>query len=157
MKIVYPSTHSTILALLARLGNHLKVLVSIPKIPGSTAQYCINGNTQMSSDLTPGAANDPMPCSSVVSRSVPLQMNTNNDKGLTDIELYPNPASNFIVIKSSVENSVDFSVYDLNGRNVDRGNVLNGMNNFNIENLCSGIYIFKFSNGYVSKIAISKQ
>ena len=51
----------------------------------------------------------------------------------------------------------NFSVYDLNGRNVDRGNVLNGMNNFNIENLCSGIYIFKFSNGYVSKIAISKQ
>ena len=128
MKIVYPSTHSTILALLARLGNHLKVLVSIPKIPGSTAQYCINGNTQMSSDLTPGAANDPMPCSSVVSRSVPLQMNTNNDKGLTDIELYPNPANLQLIIESPFEQTIGFYVFNMQGKMAINGFAFKGKN-----------------------------
>ena len=72
MKIVYPSTHSTILALLARLGNHLKVLVSIPKIPGSSGQYCMNANTQITSNLGPQPASS-NPCTSVISRSKLLQ------------------------------------------------------------------------------------
>ena len=156
MKIVYPSTHSTILALLARLGNHLKVLVSIPKIPGSTAQYCINGNTQMSSDLTPGAANDPMPCSSVVSRSVPLQMNTNNDKGLTDIELYPNPANLQLIIESPFEQTIGFYVFNMQGKMANNGFAFKGKNFVNIEQLPSGLYIFRFQNGDTKKIEILK-
>jgi hypothetical protein len=156
MKIVYPSTHSTILALLARLGNHLKVLVSIPKIPGSTAQYCINGNTQMSSDLTPGAANDPMPCSSVVSRSVPLQMNTNNDKGLTDIELYPNPANLQLIIESPFEQTIGFYVFNMQGKMAINGFAFKGKNFVNIEQLPSGLYIFRFQNGDTKKIEILK-
>jgi len=126
------------------------------KIPGSSGQYCMNANTQISSNLGPQPASS-NPCTSVISRSKLLQNSTTSSHNMAFISLYPNPASEFVIIESQFDNSIDFSVYDLNGRNVDRGNVLNGMNNFNIENLCSGIYIFKFSNGYVSKIAISKQ
>lgn len=126
------------------------------KIPGSSGQYCMNANTQITSNLGPQPASS-NPCTSVISRSKLLQNSTTSSHNMAFISLYPNPASEYVIIESQFDNSIDFSVYDLNGRNVDRGNVLNGMNNFNIENLCSGIYIFKFSNGYVSKIAISKQ
>ena len=60
-----------------------------------------------------------------------------------DIEIYPNPSSNFIQLKNSVEEK-NFTIYNELGMETMKGTNLD--NRINIQNLSPGIYFLKFEN-----------
>jgi len=73
--------------------------------------------------------------------------NTEFDRQNT-VAVYPNPAKNILNINLSdyslVNNS--YQILDLNGRVVLQGNLNSATNQINIENLSSGLYLFKVEN-----------
>ena len=71
-----------------------------------------------------------------------------NDYYENQIKVYPNPATNFIYVKSSLNlKSLAFEIYDINGRIVKSGEELfNQQLSINISDLSSGIYILNINN-----------
>ena len=71
-----------------------------------------------------------------------------NDYYQNQIKVYPNPATNFIYVKSSLNlKSLAFEIYDINGRIVKSGEELfNQQLSINISDLSSGIYILNINN-----------
>ena len=73
-------------------------------------------------------------------------LSTNNLKEFTDINLYPNPATDFVNINSA--DSIDsYRIHDLTGRVVKRSSPYS--NNFRIDvaSLNKGVYLVKFNSG----------
>jgi Secretion system C-terminal sorting domain len=63
-----------------------------------------------------------------------------------NIEVYPNPAKDFLTLKVPSENSINnFMVFDVAGKNVKSGE-LNNSNTINLQALPNGHYIIKFVN-----------
>ena len=71
-----------------------------------------------------------------------------NDFYQNQIKVYPNPATNFIYVKSSLNlQSVSFEIYDINGRIVKSGQELfNQQLSINISDISSGLYILNINN-----------
>jgi hypothetical protein len=71
-----------------------------------------------------------------------------NDYYQNQIKVYPNPATNFIYVKSSLNlQSLGFEIYDINGRIVKSGEELfNQQLSINISDLSSGLYILNINN-----------
>ena len=71
-----------------------------------------------------------------------------NDFYQNQIKLYPNPAKNFIYVKSNLNlQSVVFEIYDINGREVKSGQELfNQELSINVSDIASGIYILNIKN-----------
>ena len=71
-----------------------------------------------------------------------------NDFYQNQIKVYPNPAANFIYVKSSLNlQNIDFEIYDINGRIVRSGKELfNQQLSINISDISSGIYILNINN-----------
>jgi PQQ-dependent dehydrogenase (s-GDH family) len=76
----------------------------------------------------------------------------------TKIEVYPNPASNMLFVKSIKNQSspLHYSIFDINGKLVLKGN--SNINNFgiNIQTLSPGVYVFKLYNAYFINIYSTK-
>lgn len=78
-----------------------------------------------------------------------LAVETSSVLGIDDyklsnaIEIYPNPSSNFIQLKNSVEEK-NFTIYNELGMETMKGTNLD--NRINIQNLSPGIYFLKFEN-----------
>jgi PQQ-dependent dehydrogenase (s-GDH family) len=74
------------------------------------------------------------------------------------IEVYPNPVRDILFVKSikKVESPLHYSIFDLNGNVVLKGN--SDVNNFgiNIQSLKTGIYVFKLYNAYFINIFSKK-
>jgi hypothetical protein len=126
------------------------------KILGSSGQYCINGNTQIISDLDPNGGKIKLNCTSVINRSRTkiLQSDTVTRSSIT---IYPNPANVQVLIESNLEQNLHFYMYNIQGKMTLEGNVFKGKNFINTENLNSGIYIFRFENGDFKKIEILRE
>jgi len=58
------------------------------------------------------------------------------------VQLYPNPATNFIEIKST-ENLGDYFIIDVFGKIVLQGSQIGNSATINTANLASGLYIYK--------------
>ena len=68
-----------------------------------------------------------------------------NEFGLNkQIILYPNPTKNLLNIdlQNNQSDKDEFKIVDINGRIILNGNLINGLNQINIENLAKGLYIF---------------
>lgn len=77
---------------------------------------------------------------------------TTNELQTKKIQVYPNPAKDFILIKN-LKNNEDFEIYDLQGKLVKKEKYKN--NQISLKNLSKGIYILKIpSQKYVQKIII---
>jgi PQQ-dependent dehydrogenase (s-GDH family) len=76
----------------------------------------------------------------------------------TKIEVYPNPAKNMLFVKSikNQTSPLHYSIFDINGKVVLKGN--SNINNFgiNIQTLNPGMYIFKLYNAYYINICSTK-
>jgi len=126
------------------------------KILGSSGQYCINGNTQIISDLDPWSNNvDPLNCSLIISRSKPNGPSLEDSFGLSGMFIFPNPANSQLTIETLNEDNIAFQVFDIHGRIVLLGEVVKGKKILDTNDLISGFYIFRFSNGQIVKVQIS--
>ncbi|MDE3184825.1 MAG: PQQ-dependent sugar dehydrogenase [Bacteroidota bacterium] len=76
----------------------------------------------------------------------------------TKIEVYPNPAKNILFVKSikNQTSPLHYSIFDINGKVVLKGN--SNINNFgiNIQTLNPGMYVFKLYNAYYINICSTK-
>jgi PQQ-dependent dehydrogenase (s-GDH family) len=76
----------------------------------------------------------------------------------TKIEVYPNPAKNILFVKSikNQTSPLHYSIFDINGKVVLKGN--SNINNFgiNIQMLNPGMYVFKLYNAYFINICSTK-
>jgi hypothetical protein len=76
----------------------------------------------------------------------------------TRIEVYPNPAKNMLFVKSikNQTSPLHYSIFDINGKVVLKGN--STINNFgiNIQALDPGMYVFKLYNAYYINICSAK-
>ena len=126
------------------------------QILGSTGSYCINGNIQPTSDLFPLNNATSLNCSLVISRSARNTQNTFDSIPQYDISIYPNPANLQLIIESPFEQTIGFYVYNMQGKMAINGFAFKGKNFVNIEQLPSGLYIFRFQNGDTKKIEILK-
>jgi PQQ-dependent dehydrogenase (s-GDH family) len=76
----------------------------------------------------------------------------------TKVEVYPNPAKNILFVKSlkSQTSPLHYSIFDINGKVILKGN--SNLNNFgiNIQILTPGMYVFKLSNAYFINIYSTK-
>lgn len=62
------------------------------------------------------------------------------------IEIYPNPASHYISIKSNEKKNIDFEIINMNGQSVLKGSTSSD-NKLNISNLPKGVYIINATDG----------
>ena len=65
---------------------------------------------------------------------------------IQDIQIYPNPATNFIHLKAHEASKGAYKIYDLNGSMVMNGNLMVGKS-VDISSLNKGQYIFQFNEG----------
>lgn len=65
------------------------------------------------------------------------------------INIFPNPAKDVFNIQSNLPEDVSMDIFDINGKRIlSNLKVANGQNNFNIENLNSGVYLLKFQSNH---------
>ena len=76
----------------------------------------------------------------------------------TKIEIYPNPAKNMLFVKSlkSQTSPLHYSIFDINGQLVLRGDSNNNNFGINIQSLHPGMYVFKLYNAYFINICSEK-
>lgn len=62
---------------------------------------------------------------------------------LNDVRFYPNPANAALYLENKAEKEVSFYVYDLKGRKLMEGQVLQGKERIGLEEIPPGVYILK--------------
>lgn len=85
------------------------------------------------------------PCSITIKKSSISSRSTNYDilnRNDENINLYPNPIFQFLIIPEFDEN-IEVNIYDMMGKQVYKEKVLKGQTKINIENLSSGTYLLK--------------
>jgi hypothetical protein len=72
---------------------------------------------------------------------------------LANINIYPNPAQDFVVIKSE-ENlaGTAFQLLDINGKLVTTGKLVAGETKLNVSAMSAGIYLLRLADGYAYKV-----
>ncbi len=70
-----------------------------------------------------------------------------DDVSGNEIFVYPNPASNQINIKGLTQNNLPYSIFDVTGKKVQTGVLLNQETTLDISALQQGIYLFKTPRG----------
>ena len=78
---------------------------------------------------------------------VSVTLSTRNLEEDLDFNIYPNPTSGLVSIKSRLLNNANVSVYDLNGRVLLTKNISGTSSEINVSELSSGIYLLKFKVG----------
>jgi Secretion system C-terminal sorting domain len=74
-----------------------------------------------------------------------ITLSTNSFLVANNLKMYPNPAQNIVNIDLLDLEDATVAVSDINGRVLFTQKLKNTSNNVNIENLASGIYLFKVS------------
>ncbi len=90
-------------------------------------------------------------------------LSINNEPGIqytrnVEIEIYPHPASKILYVKSikNVNKPLHYSIYDVTGKLMIKGNSNNDYFSINVESLNSGMYIFKLYNAYDINLSTEK-
>ncbi len=76
----------------------------------------------------------------------------------SDYKIYPSPATDELYVESPIINNQYLSMYDLNGKLIEKFKVGKGINKLSLHNLNSGLYFCKFSEDatIIHKILITK-
>ncbi|MDN3665555.1 leucine-rich repeat domain-containing protein [Algibacter miyuki] len=86
---------------------------------------------------------------------VSVTLSTSNLEEDLDFNIYPNPTSGLVSIKSRLLNNANVSIYDLNGRVLLTNNFSGTSSEINMSNLSSGVYLMKVeveNNQFVKRI-----
>ncbi|MFD1064041.1 T9SS type A sorting domain-containing protein [Winogradskyella litorisediminis] len=86
----------------------------------------------------------------LVVKRADITLNVNASLGIDDVEisnfkLYPNPTTDWITISANALQNATATIYDLNGRLVQRNALKSNTNTVNIQNLTAGVYIMKIT------------
>jgi hypothetical protein len=85
---------------------------------------------------------------------LPTSNNVNNESEM-NISIYPNPAVEFITIKTS--SPVNFTIYDMSGRLMESGRAMNGQS-LSVHHFPSGLYLMRLTgDAGMQNITIVKQ
>jgi len=92
--------------------------------------------------------NDSTPCGASWSSM------TDNHVGDNNITVYPNPCTDFITVSCEIKKGVNlhYTLSDLNGITVARGNIRRPQTTVPVSNLSQGIYILKVKDGISSSV-----
>ncbi|WP_172594337.1 endonuclease [Mariniphaga sediminis] len=77
---------------------------------------------------------------------------------IKEITLYPNPASEYVVIEAPFEGDVSGEIYNTSGVSVLRFDLVGSSKRINLNGWCNGIYFLKITNGdviYRKKMVVS--
>ena len=128
---------------------HEKGLYGIIKTPGKVEDIYVNSEKEVylatiifNDDYSP---NNQVLISGNIITSV-----ENNDKINSQIDIYPNPSSDYIFIRNN-SNINSLEIYNLNGELVLSNNNLNNLTKIDLSNLISGIYIVKITDNHSIK------
>ncbi|MEY2938228.1 MAG: hypothetical protein RL062_817, partial [Bacteroidota bacterium] len=80
-----------------------------------------------------------------------IQIGVNENREVGDFKVYPNPAKSAIQFGPLPKGFTEVSVYDLNGRLMERLNLTSGMHTLDIGYYPQGLYWLGWSNGSVRK------
>ncbi len=69
------------------------------------------------------------------------ELNISSIEGNNAIRIYPNPATEYIVI--SLENNSTFELFETNGKIISKGDLDKGINSIDISHISNGVYIIK--------------
>lgn len=131
-----------------------KLKASVPE--NSSFNFGLSNSTKVSASGTHGTFN--------TSGAMNLNVNGNatgiaDNKGVSiGVSIYPNPASNTVVLSSKTDNKVIYAVTDVTGRNIMSGS-FTGIKNLDLSDIPAGTYFIKFNNnGNVSnsKLIVNK-
>ena len=88
----------------------------------------------------------------------PSEVNIDNLLSVNNIEVFPNPASSFISIKTNSEKDVQLTIFDISGTLVKQINHVLNNQQVDIKDLTSGLYILKIqsNNGSTTKRLIKQ-
>ena len=67
-------------------------------------------------------------------------------------DVWPNPTTDIVNIKSQISGEVDYKLYDLKGSQLIKGSLDNGNGQVNVQNLQRGVYIIKLINDNRSSV-----
>ena len=93
-------------------------------------------------DSSPAATGNTIAFDNVTSEFSYVVLNTETNKILKNVSVYPNPSNGFIYIKSNT-NLTSLQIFNLIGKKVLETNFVN--NRINLSNLKKGIYLLKLS------------
>ncbi|QDO95493.1 T9SS type A sorting domain-containing protein [Formosa sediminum] len=71
-------------------------------------------------------------------------LSTNTFELNNSISIYPNPSTSFLNVKTTLDGEINYSIYNLLGKQVQTGTINNNVIN---HNLTSGLYLLKLDNG----------
>jgi hypothetical protein len=111
---------------------------------------CGNATLTIRSNLNPTTNNDTFYSEVCTFNPVSVKQVQNSFK------VYPNPAKDYLTVKSSDQGVLEVGIYDILGNLVMSENVLSG-NNINIQNLVPGVYIARIEGDYTSSQVFNKQ
>jgi hypothetical protein len=63
-----------------------------------------------------------------------------------DITVYPNPTTNNLIVSSNITENLQYTIFSINGKTIEKGNINSEITNLNTANLASGIYYIKLNN-----------
>ena len=167
---VFAPTNTAFDALATALGTDLNGILALPNLADVLTYHVVTG-TVLSTDLVAGPVATVNGDNVIVTLTGGVKINDANvttadvlaDNGVVHvidkvllpssagvnenqenkISVFPNPTENFITLE--VNNSMDFSLVDLNGRTIQNG-VINNNTNIDLSSLNSGSYILRLSN-----------
>jgi len=74
------------------------------------------------------------------------------------ITVYPNPASDFIILQANTGKPISYTITDLLGKTIlPMRAVTSEQTRINVSNWVPGIYIIKTNDGYSRKVCVGKQ
>lgn len=80
-----------------------------------------------------------------------------NDQTVSRLSVYPNPAKNFITIKSNSENGSEYRITNIFGKRILDGKLENGTTTVDINELSSGIYFVQVGNKKIRNFKFIKE
>ena len=82
---------------------------------------------------------------------------TSNSIAIPGLRIYPNPASQMLVVEAEIQNSLNVSIFDLSGRLIDQDRITNSLD---VSRLIPGIYLLQISDSQghhsIKKLSIER-
>lgn len=72
---------------------------------------------------------------------------SNQEFDSASFEIWPNPTTDILHVKSSITSNLDYSIYDLKGSKLATGSIEDGQDKINIQHFTKGVYLIKLTNG----------
>ncbi len=87
-------------------------------------------------------------CADNITTSEIIQVSNSNLQAQLNVEIFPNPTSDFLFIKNlENQNNMEISIYNMLGQEFQNNTITNYSNSINVQNLPKGTYLIKVQDG----------